>query len=79
MVNYTKMKVGMGRKMKKRKPLKQTILSVAAALFGVQSRHNQHKDFAQLTPWQVIIVAIVMIAVLVILLIILSYVLSQRL
>ncbi|AWK80816.1 TPA: DUF2970 domain-containing protein [Photobacterium damselae] len=65
--------------MKKRKPLKQTILSVAAALFGVQSRHNQQKDFAQLTPWQVIMVAIVMIAVLVILLITLSYVLSQRL
>lgn len=73
------MKVGMGGKMKKRKLLKQTILSVAAALIGVQSRHNQHKDFAQLTPWQVIIVAIVMIAVLVILLITLSYVLSQRL
>ncbi len=47
-------------KSKKSTPL-QVIVSVLAALFGVQSDNNRQHDFKQSSPWPFIVVGIVII------------------
>ncbi|MGF1699933.1 DUF2970 domain-containing protein [Photobacterium makurazakiensis] len=59
---------GHAEKTKKRKVL----LSVGAALFGVQSDQNRHRDFSQATPWPYIIGGILLILLFVGLLVMLS-------
>ncbi|PSW04859.1 DUF2970 domain-containing protein [Photobacterium lipolyticum] len=53
----------------KRKTKRRVALSVAAALFGVQSDNNRQQDFNQRSPWPFIIGGVIAIVVFVALLI----------
>ncbi|MDX1302585.1 DUF2970 domain-containing protein [Photobacterium sp.] len=53
----------------KRKTKRRLALSVAAALFGVQSDKNRQQDFNQRSPWPFIIGGVIAIVVFVALLI----------
>ncbi len=46
----------------------QTVLSVLAAFFGVQSGRNRQRDFSRGKPWMFVLIAVVMTAALILML-----------
>lgn len=51
--------------MKAKQPLHKVILSVFAALFGVQSSKKAGEDFEEPSPWIFVIIGIILIVLLV--------------
>ncbi len=46
----------------KKKSLLQALLSVLAAMFGVQSERNRQDDFTSGSPWRYLLSAVLMVA-----------------
>jgi hypothetical protein len=51
--------------MKNKQPMHKIILSVLAALFGIQSRNKADQDFQESSPWVFIIIGIILVLMLV--------------
>jgi hypothetical protein len=51
--------------MKSKQPFYKIVLSVIAALFGIQSSKKANEDFKETSPWIFIIIGIVLIVLLV--------------